>query len=232
MDSVLTLKLMDQGGKYVCMLFLQLYYFDAVGNSLGWVDKGTTPIMFWANDNVGHLMGWIAREVGSTTMQKWLESEPINCGTNNCLDNGGNKGRKYDRVEEQLKNVISELEVVKTEMRELYLRVSRIVPLIEQLSDVAERVSQEMSAFNGRAIKTMVGEMLKHIKPITHENPNLIVPEMAPTEAKSNSAHFNGENIANVAAKSSDYSLRFLYANPPKKQDGKCTQVSANILRF
>lgn len=89
-----------------------------------------------------------------------------------------------------------------------------------------------MSSFNRGGIKTMVGEMLKHIKPITNENPNLIVPEMGPTDVKSNSAHFNGGNIANVAAKSSDYSLRFLYANPPKNQDGKCIQVSANILIF
>lgn len=55
---------------------------------------------------------------------------------------------------------------------------------------------------------------------------------MGPTEVKSNNAYFNGGNKANVAAKSSDYSLRFLYTNPPKKQDGKCVQVLANILIF
>lgn len=87
--------------------------------------------MFWANENVGHLMGWMARPVGSPTMPKCNQSEAS--GPNNCLDNSGGSGTAYDRAEERLKIAMSEIELFKTQMRELYSRVSRIEPLLEHL---------------------------------------------------------------------------------------------------
>lgn len=46
------------------MTFLQLYYFEAVGGSRGWVDKTLTPIQAWGVTEAMQLLSWIEQGCG------------------------------------------------------------------------------------------------------------------------------------------------------------------------
>ncbi|PRQ24049.1 putative Ulp1 peptidase [Rosa chinensis] len=214
-DAVLSMKPGDNGRISVCFLFLQLFYFDVVGTSLGLVDKSITPLIWWEVDMASELVEWIGQQGGVSTDNKrvWeVERKDSWCNFKVPQEDQEWKSTNASAYD-KMKAVCSDMDCVKEDVDVLKDNVSQIVRVQEGMSMQIEGIQQSLKDL----VPTIVKEVVKQYNPETNERRPLHTTwtERGNTELKSNNAQSNsGKKLQSVYVISDDTSsLKFPHSN-------------------
>lgn len=230
MDGVLTRSRNDYAIGGACFLFLQVFYFEAVGTSLGWVDKTITPVIYWGVDKAANLVQFVKNNGGFTSENNRVWAHEIG-GTwmKKNAENYEGGITVEETVFAQVEEMWSEIESVKNDVH--YMKEN--IALIAKLGEMIEGVRTEILSARKENVTAAAAEVFKQYKPqLDHMlgvRPKVM--ERAITETRSNSAHFNGgEDSKSKGDNSQDSSCMILYCNNVNGQTIHNDQVCLMII--
>ncbi|KAK9922233.1 hypothetical protein M0R45_030708 [Rubus argutus] len=152
-----------------CIIFLQLYYFDVVGDRHPGVKKNVTPIMAWGDSQATELVARLEEEghLKSPTMIRTRANEHAECGTlkdgdRQYIGATARKGVHNDGFDDNNKvgNVNSRLD-------KLEEGINVIQPFLVEFRKRADSFEGLVANFKGEVVHLMVAEILRHVNPAT-----------------------------------------------------------------
>lgn len=214
LSGVLTFKSNNSGSLSGCMIFLQLFYFETVGGSSGWVDRMLTPLLSWGDAEVRELVAWVEQRGGirSSNASVWA----ISIGSKKRLT----PPTDVSQLESQsglayfdMCSLRSDLDALAREFVPLQQSVVKMEPTVAELIITADRIERSISTFPEVSIRLIVVEVLKHLN--YSQNPQSEYrPDSAtgipPTYAK-NQHESHAGNDGKASQPSEDPSVMFLY---------------------
>lgn len=184
-----------------CLIFLQLYYFDVVGDEHTGIKKNMTPIMAWGDSQATELVARLEEEghLKSPTMMRTRPNEFAECGTFKDSDRqyiraADRKGEHNDGFDDNNKvgNVNSRLD-------KLEETVNVMQPVWAEFRKGAEAFERSVANFKGDVVHLMVAEILRHVNsatktPIGHMDKAVQYPEYEGIENAFHSQDIEGNN--------------------------------------
>lgn len=197
-DAVLTMRIRPQMATLVCLPFIQLFYFDVVGSSLGWVDEPITPLIYWTVARATKLVELIGNIGGFGNMTTGMR-DVVNSRSKEVkeFEIDHERGMHGKRTFEELKEMSRHLDCVKKDVQEMKGKMNSVHPTFPEFVQELDKVRIDIRSFNGEAVKNIVNEIMNRCPQFKFDNcqPNERKPDNPRTEVKSNSAHFVGDKV-------------------------------------
>lgn len=166
-ESVLTFKASHFGSNIAgCMAFLQLYYFEAVGGSRGWVDKTLSPIQAWGVAEAMQLLRWVEQQGGVRDFNTsiWAPTTVNQFGDGRYGNTRSMDSHKQVSADPKIYAEKAEVELVKIGLKKLENIVGRLQPEVCQLTVAMGRTEQKREGLDEDDVKEIVANMLRQLK--------------------------------------------------------------------
>ncbi|KAK9937611.1 hypothetical protein M0R45_014389 [Rubus argutus] len=148
-----------------CMIFLQLFYFETVGNSLSLVDRTITPLFGWGVDQVKRLLFWVDYRGGiiDSNVNVWPGRKESPQRFAKLSSDGKLEPHNIVRLEQELRNSKAELEIVKAKLSVLEQTVAIMEPSVAELKTAVALIQRASPGFHGHPLDTIVVEATKRV---------------------------------------------------------------------
>ncbi|KAK9931100.1 hypothetical protein M0R45_018395 [Rubus argutus] len=225
-DAVLTMRIRPQMATLVCLPFIQLFYFDVVGSSLGWVDEPITPLIYWTVGRATKLVELIGK-IGGFGNMPTAARDVVNSRSKEVkeLEIDHECEMHGKRTLEELKEMSRHLDCVKKDVQAMKGKMNSEHPTYAEFLHELDKVRIDIRAFNGEAVKNIVNEIMNRCPQLKFDKcqPNERKPDNPKTEVKSNSACFGGYKVGtSKGLLSGDSSCRIVL---PKQNPAEAVEI-------